>query len=123
MRCVYLIGCQMWGGYGVKIGYAKDFRRFSAYYTHNPTAKLFQTVAVYAKTKHHLERQLHKEMANLGFRRIQAEDGRITEWFFIPYNKGKTFLEQGFAQFEACKGRKITHYMNGKAVHPARVDS
>lgn len=117
MRYIYMITCQMWGGYGVKIGYAKDFQRFAAYYTHNPTAKLYQTLTVYPKTKHRLERQLHKEMALLGYRRIQAEDGRITEWFFIPYSKAQPFLSQGFAQFKACQKRKITHYINGKAVH------
>jgi hypothetical protein len=100
----------------LKYGYARNLHRLKAYYTHNPAIVLVQTVTVYKKTRHRLERRIHRELEDRGLQRKQAEDGTITEWFVVPLTRASEFIG-GFSTLKTCKGRKVTHYENGKAVH------
>lgn len=106
---IYLISEQVRNGYNFKIGFTSNLdNRMLPYSTHNPNAELLETVVTYGKTKNALEKAVHAELKMQGIEFIHSKiTGAKTEWFFLPEDKAKTFIEKGLAQFKVCKGRKV----------------
>ena len=93
-----------------KIGYTSNLlNRLIPYITHNPSAKLLQTVTVYGKTKRQLETAIHNEIEELGLEfKIDERSGIATEWFAVNVNS--QFLNDiktnGLQVFKNCENRK-----------------
>lgn len=86
-----------------KIGFTNNLnQRLRQYVTNNPTVELLETVITYRKTKHSLEKALHKELYNRGYRFKIGLFNIHTEWFECDTTTNIT-LEQ----FKACQGRKV----------------
>ena len=109
---IYLIKSTTRDGTYFKVGFTHNlFKRLIPYATHNPNYKLLEIIKTYHKTNRQLEVDIHKEIIAMGYQFKVADNGIITEWFFVPIEKEKDFEKQGLTQFKACKNRKI--YKNG----------
>ena len=106
---VYLMAQRTIGGYNIKVGYTQNiFKRLIPYATHNPDAKLIETVETYKKTKHQLETEIKEELKAQGVQfKVAETTGTVTEWFFLPKKKAERFLAAGLKQFKCCQNRKI----------------
>jgi hypothetical protein len=105
---VYLMKSECREGTWYKVGYTTNLvQRLIPYFTHNPQAKLVETAKTQRKTRHALEIAIHNEIQAMGYGFKVAENGSITEWFFVPAGQEKEFEHKGLAQFKAMKGRTI----------------
>jgi hypothetical protein len=85
-----------------KIGFTYDItKRLTQYITHNPTIKLLEMVDTYKKTKHSLEKALHKELKQQGYK-FTINYGISTEW--IEVDKDRPI---SLKNFNSCKNRKV----------------
>ena len=108
---IYLMADEKRNGTNFKVGYTRNIdNRMTYYITHNPNARLLQTIITYKKTKMELEKEIHAELKAMGIEFLKGMDGTTTEWFFIPADKEAEWLEKGFEMFKSTKGRKIARY-------------
>ena len=105
---IYLLKTQTRSGAYFKVGYTLNLaKRLLPYFTHNPAIEILEVVKTYKKTKLSLEKEIHKEITNLGYSFKVAKNGTLTEWFFVPADKEDEFQKQGLKQFKACQSRKV----------------
>lgn len=107
---IYLLADEKRNGTLFKVGYTTDLdTRKLGYSTHNAGCRLVEYAITYQNTKCKLEKQVQEEiMASLKYKFVRSEiAGKMTEWFFVPAEEEKEFLEKGLRQFKACRGRKI----------------
>ena len=95
----------------MKVGYTgKIGERMRAYACHCPGIRLLETAITYKKTKHELEKEIHKEIVAKGYEFYTVHISGLsikTEWFYVPADKVAEFRQLGLSQFKACKNRVI----------------
>lgn len=98
----------------LKIGYATDLiTRMKQYATHNGASKFLEYAETYKKTKHNLEKTLHKELTDRGYIRLYKKVliwNVKTEWFHLTYEQWQELINNSdtiLGNFKACKGRKV----------------
>lgn len=105
---IYLLKTETRNGSYFKVGCTSNLaKRFLPYFTHNPAVEILEVVKTYKKTKFALEKEIHKEIVEMGYSFKIASNGTLTEWFFIPKEYEEEFQAKGLKQFKACQMRKI----------------
>lgn len=109
MAIIYMLAQEGRTGTYFKVGYTAHMTdRERAYIVHNPGTKLLGAVEVYAKTKRELEHKLHTAIQKKGYEFIKGQTGkRNTEWFFVPADQEKEWIERGLNMFAQCARRKV----------------
>ena len=83
-----------------KVGFSGNwFNRRNSYITDNPLIEFVEYVETYKKTKHRLEREIQREIEELGGRFV-TNNGKKTEWFEFDG-------EFSLSMLKSCKGRVI----------------
>lgn len=86
-----------------KIGFTYNLEtRLKAYISDNPTIQVIETINTHKKTKHQLEKQLHKELIKQGYKFHISLLNKQTEWFEVDK---KTNISLN--NFKCCKNRKV----------------
>jgi hypothetical protein len=90
-----------------KIGFANNItnRLKNGYITDNPSVQLVESIMTYKKTKHSLEKELHNELKNKGYKFHIGLFNIKTEWFEVDINDNISLKN-----FKSCKNRKVIQY-------------
>ena len=110
MNNIYLLADEKRGYTNFKAGFTGNlFQRFIAYATTNPDTFCVSSVATYRKTGRALEKAIHEEITERGYKwKYSRLTGSRTEWFSVPTDDPfhTELMENGLLAFKTCKGRK-----------------
>ena len=110
MNNIYLLVDEKNGYSNFKAGFTGNlFQRFIAYGTANPDAFCISTLSTYRKTGRALEKAIHAEIVERGYKwQYSRLNGSKTEWFSVPKDDPfhTELMEKGLLAFNTCKGRK-----------------